>query len=193
MTPRLRGVGRESTTGSGGSPGSGAGPRPPPGRPPSASGGASEVPVRRHRRSPSPPSAAPRPSSRSPRLGRRGILVRRRGGFGILLLEHGVRHQFLVHHVLQLESRHLQQLDGLLQRGRHDQPLRELEGELLFECHVAFRGISGGALARSATPVRAVWPQSSRNRLAEIDPPDLRVGRERPGEPVRKMVPALMM
>ena len=73
--------------------------------------------------------------------GRAGVLVVPRGldalGLGrlFLLLEDRVLDDFLGQDLLQLEARHLQQLDRLLQRRRHDQPLGESEVELLLEGH----------------------------------------------------------
>ena len=79
-------------------------------------------------------------------LGRRrfhpGFLCRRGLGLGfgrrlgrrrlLFLFEQRVLDDFLRENVLKLELRHLQQLDRLLQRRRHDQPLGESEVEFLF-------------------------------------------------------------
>jgi hypothetical protein len=74
-------------------------------------------------------------------LGRRLDSFGRRGALLLLrdllldLLEDRVCLELLRHDGLELHARHLQQLDRLLQRRRHDQPLRKLEGEFLLERH----------------------------------------------------------
>ena len=55
--------------------------------------------------------------------------------FGRHLLEHRVLHHFLVEEFRQLERRHRQQLDSLLQRWRQNQLLDELGVELLRDRH----------------------------------------------------------
>jgi hypothetical protein len=60
-------------------------------------------------------------------LARRGLLLGDLAG----LLEHGVLHQLLRQQGVELHARHLQQLDRLLQRRRHHQLLRQLEGKFL--------------------------------------------------------------
>ena len=65
-----------------------------------------------------------------------------RGGFGGLevfgghLFEHRVLDDFLVQQVGELERRHRQQLDGLLQRRRQNQLLNELRVEFLLNRHI---------------------------------------------------------
>ena len=63
-------------------------------------------------------------------LGLGGLEVLRRD-----LLEQRVLDHLLVEHVGELERRHRQQLDGLLQRWRQDELLRELRLELLVNGH----------------------------------------------------------
>jgi hypothetical protein len=80
----------------------------------------------------------------SGRLGSRRSFFGLAGGLGglgrlLLLLEDGILHDFLGEDLLEFEAGHLQQLDGLLQRRRHDQPLRESEVELLFQGHTNVR------------------------------------------------------
>ena len=69
-------------------------------------------------------------------LGGARLLVGRRAVRRILLVEDRVRDELLVHDVLELQARHLQQLDRLLQRRRHDETLRESQREFLFESHL---------------------------------------------------------
>ena len=50
-------------------------------------------------------------------------------------LEHRVLDHLLIEKVRKLERRHRQQLDRLLQRRRHDQPLGKFEMKFLFQGH----------------------------------------------------------
>ena len=74
-------------------------------------------------------------------LGRLFRLLRHRRAVGRLqllgghLLEHRVLDHLLVQQVAELERRHRQQLDGLLQRRRQDQLLNELGVEFLLNRH----------------------------------------------------------
>ena len=66
------------------------------------------------------------------------------GGFGRLevfgrdLLEHRVLDDFLVQQVRQLERRHRQQLDRLLQRRRQNELLNELCVKFLLNRHMPY-------------------------------------------------------
>ncbi len=71
-------------------------------------------------------------------LGGARLLVGPSRLLGVLLVQHRVRDELLVHHVLELQARHLQELDRLLQRRRHDEALRESQREFLFESHLRF-------------------------------------------------------
>ena len=66
--------------------------------------------------------------------------------FLFLLLQDRVLDQLLGEDLLELEPRHLQQLDRLLQRRRHHQPLREPEVELLFQGHTRRPPLSGAEI-----------------------------------------------
>ena len=64
------------------------------------------------------------------------------------LFQQRVLDDLLVQHVGELQRRHRQQLDGLLQRRRQDQLLRQLRLELLVDGH----GFRGRVRGRSPTP-----------------------------------------
>ena len=82
-----------------------------------------------------------RPRRRPPRLRRLGFRLRDaprpplRRRLLLLLFEERVLDHLLGQDLFELELGHLQQLDGLLQRRRHDEPLREPEIQFLFEGH----------------------------------------------------------
>ena len=117
-----------------------------------------------------------RPRARRPRP-RRGLRRRRRLRLGALrpgrllqrLLEDRVLDQLLLDLLHQLELGHLQELDRLLQRRRHDEPLAHPDAEFLLEGHRGFRLLRG-----------SVQPEV----LAEVHPPHLRVGGEIRGRSV---------
>ena len=67
-----------------------------------------------------------------------GLRLLRRLVLLLVLLEDGVLDHLLGQDLFELELGHLQQLDRLLQRRRHDQPLRKPEVEFLFERHQDF-------------------------------------------------------
>ncbi len=69
-----------------------------------------------------------------------GLLRRFSGGVAevfldLLHLEHRVFENLLSEGLFELQARQLQQLDRLLQRRRHHQPLRQFQSQFLFEGH----------------------------------------------------------
>ncbi len=83
----------------------------------------------------------------------------------LVLLEDRVLDQFLGEDFLELQPRHLQQLDRLLQRRRHDQPLRQPEVEFLFEGHERHR------LSGAGNPLRdRSYGLPRRSRVQEACP-----------------------
>ena len=81
-----------------------------------------------------------------------------RGGFGRLqvlgrhLFEHRVLDDFLVQQVGQLERRHRQQLDGLLQRRRQNELLNELRVKFLLNRHMPVYGSTSSSCPASSDP-----------------------------------------
>jgi hypothetical protein len=84
------------------------------------------------------------------------------------LLQDRVLHQLLLDLLHQLQLRHLQELDGLLERGGHDEPLAHPDAEFLLEGH------------RSS-----LLPTQCRRKFSpRYNPADVRVGGELQGRAV---------
>ena len=63
------------------------------------------------------------------------LILRSHGLIGRGLFQEGVLQQFLLDGLQKFDTRKLQQLDGLLQLGGHDQLLRQFELLTKFQCH----------------------------------------------------------
>ena len=92
------------------------------------------------------------------------------------LLQQRVLHHLLLEHLGQLEGGEGQQLDGLLERRREDEPLGEAgaEAQLLLDGQwiAALFGVYDPSHRSRAARRRLVEPEG----LAEVDPADLLVG-----------------
>ena len=112
-------------------------------------------------------------------LGGLRLWVHRLNLLGGHLLEHRILDDFLIQELRELECRHRQELDRLLQRWRQDELLREACLELLGDGH----GLGFKTSEVSVEP--EIGP--------EVDALDLLVGRQFAGVPLLKMVPACTM